>query len=178
MIETSLLEHSEKNTFYIFSGLPGAGKSTLSKSFAAYIGAAYFSIDTIEQGFRDLCQIEVEGEGYGLAYRIVSDNLLLGLSVVADSCNPIPLTRYEWEQVAISAGVNFINIEIQCSDPEEHRARVENRLTLSSSNNLPSWEQVTQREYVHWDRERIAIDTAGCSSEESFEKLLSAISHH
>ena len=74
----------EAPTLYIFSGLPGSGKSTLSQTIARQLGAVYLRIDTIEQGLRDLCSIEVEGEGYRLAYRIAFDNLCAGMSVVAD----------------------------------------------------------------------------------------------
>ncbi len=95
---------------YIFAGLPGSGKSTLSQRIAQELAAVYLRIDTIEQGLRELCSIEVQGEGYRLAYRIAADNLRLGRSVVADSCNPIELTRREWEQVARDAGADFVNI--------------------------------------------------------------------
>ncbi|HHP0493126.1 TPA: AAA family ATPase, partial [Vibrio harveyi] len=76
-------------TLYIFSGLPASGKSTLAKLLAARVGAMYVRVDTIEQGLRDLCHFKVEGEGYRLSYRIIRDNLELGLSCIADSCNPI-----------------------------------------------------------------------------------------
>ena len=46
--------------------------------------AIHLRIDTIEQVLRELCGMEVEGEGSRLAYRIAADNLLLGLEVVAD----------------------------------------------------------------------------------------------
>src|SRR5688572_30698345 len=88
------------STLYVFSGLPGAGKTVLSQQLATHFGAAYLRIDTIEQALRDICGINVQGEGYRLAYRIAADNLRLGVSVVADSCNPIELTRDEWEEVA------------------------------------------------------------------------------
>ena len=39
-----------------------------------------------------------------------------GNDVIADSCNPIKLTRSEWEKVASSSGADFENIEIICSD--------------------------------------------------------------
>lgn len=75
-------------TLYIFSGLPATGKSTLAELLARRLGAAYVRIDTIEQALRDLCSVDVQGEGYRLAYRVAADNLRLGISVVADSCNP------------------------------------------------------------------------------------------
>ncbi len=35
-------------TLYIFSGLPGAGKTTLAKQLANQVGAFYLRIDTVE----------------------------------------------------------------------------------------------------------------------------------
>lgn len=91
-------------TLYIFSGLPGSGKTTLSQLLARRVGAAHVRVDTIEQALRDLCAVDVQGEGYRLAYRVASDILTMGVSVAADSCNPIELTRREWERVAVGAG--------------------------------------------------------------------------
>ena len=47
----------------IFSGLSAVGKSTLAMSVVKHFGAVYLCIDTIEQGLKDLCRINVEGEG-------------------------------------------------------------------------------------------------------------------
>ena len=54
-------------TLYIFSGLPGAGKTTLAERLAKQVSAVYLRIDTVEQALRDLCAFEVEGEGYRLS---------------------------------------------------------------------------------------------------------------
>lgn len=88
-------------TLYIFSGLPGSGKTTLSWLLARRVGAAHVRVDTIEQALRELCSVDVQGEGYRVAYRVASDILNTGVSVVADSCKPIALTRHEWHQVAL-----------------------------------------------------------------------------
>lgn len=114
----SLTKYMEPILF-ILSGLPGTGKSTLAKLIAREYRAVWLRIDTIEQGLRDLCGCNVEGEGYRLAYRIAADNLRLGNHVVADSCNPIELTRKEWEAVAESNSCWYIDIEIVCSDMNE-----------------------------------------------------------
>ena len=120
-----------KAPLYVFSGLPGTGKTVLSQRLASRLKAVHLRIDTVEQALRDLCGIVVEGEGYGLAYRVAADNLRLGVSVVADSCNPIELTRTEWETVARDTQARCVNIEVICSDPLEHRRRVESRSRAS-----------------------------------------------
>lgn len=132
----------ERPVLFIFSGLPGSGKSTLAQVVAQQFEAVFLRIDTIEQGLRDLCSIDVQGEGYRLAYRIAADNLGLGRNVVADSCNPIELTRREWEQVARDSHADFINIEIICSDASEHRLRVETRVVEVPGRRLPTWRDV------------------------------------
>lgn len=144
---------------FIFSGLPAVGKSTLARFVAKEFGVVYLRIDTIEQGLKDLCCISVEG--YRLAYRIASDNLRLGHHVVADCCNPVELTRREWEEVAIENGCRFINIEVVCSDRTEHRKRAEQRIAAVPNLQLPTWHEIESREYHAWQKERIVIDTAG-----------------
>ena len=160
---------------YIFAGLPGSGKSTIAKEFAAQAGAVYLRIDTIEQALRDICRVRVEGEGYRLAYRVAADNLRTGNSVVADSCNPITLTREEWQSVAVQEGASFTNIEVVCSDPAEHRRRVEERDVDVDGLSLPTWQQVMDREYHAWSVERIVVDTAGKGVEECVDELLNRI---
>ena len=47
------------------------------------------------KGLRELCGIKVTAEGYRLSHRIAMDNLKLDISVIADSCNPLEITRRE-----------------------------------------------------------------------------------
>jgi len=163
---------------FVLSGLPATGKSTLSKFIVKEYNAVYLRIDTVEQGLRDLCNFAVQGEGYRLSYRIARDNLRLGQNVVSDSCNPISLTRTEWENVARESNSSFVNIEVLCSDKEEHRSRVEHRRSEANGLKLPTWQEVENREFHSWKSERIIIDTANKSINESFAELREKIKQH
>ena len=160
-----------KPVLFIFSGLPASGKSTLAKFVTKEYNAVYLRIDTVEQGLRDLCNIDVQGEGYRLSYRIAADNLQLGHNIVVDSCNPIQLTRDEWQETAKKNGAEFINIEVVCSDKNEHRKRVEERKSEIPGLKLPTWKEVQNREFHPWKNDRIVIDTANKSVEESLEEI-------
>ena len=153
-------------TLFILAGLPATGKTTLARRIAQQHNAMHLRIDTIEQALRDLCGLHVQGEGYRLAYRIAADNLRLGLSVVADSCNPIELTRREWEQVAVTNAAEFVNIEVTCGDVDAHRRRVECRTCDIDGLRLPTWQAVMDREYNDWSRDRIIVDTAKRSADQ------------
>ena len=142
---------------------------------ARQLRAVYLRIDTIEQALRELCSIDVQGEGYRLAYRIASDNLRSGMSVVADSCNPIELTRREWEQVARDARVDYVNIEVICSDAAEHRLRSEARVAAAPGLKLPTWNEIENREYHDWTVERVIIDTAGRPKSDCASELLTKL---
>ena len=147
----------------------------MAKRLAATVGATHLRIDTLEQALRDLCGVEVTTEGYEMVYRIAADQLELGLSVVGDSCNPVQASRQKWRQIAHNAGVPCVDIEVVCSDPDEHRTRVEARKPEVPGLVLPTWTAVVQREVHPWTTDRVQIDTAGKTVNEAFATLLQAL---
>ena len=62
-------------------------------------------------------------------------------------------------------------VEIICSDLEEHRQRVEGRIADIPNLKLPTWRDVVSREYEPWSGDHMVIDTAVTSVEESAEIL-------
>ena len=143
----------------IFGGLPAAGKTAIATELARGIGAVHLRIDSIEQALRD-SGVEILGpEGYVVAYAIAEDNLRLGHTVIADSVNPVEVTRAAWRDVAHRVGTRGIEIEIVCSDQAEHRRRVESRKADIAGHRLPTWQEVCDRDYEAWQAD-IVIDTA------------------
>jgi predicted kinase len=160
--------------FIIFGGLPGCGKSTIAQALAKRLGAAYLRIDSIERAIVD-AQIEPGAAGYFVAYRLAADNLRSGLTVIADSMNPLRITRDAYRQVAEQVGVAFLEVELICSDKIEHRRRVETRSATVEGLVLPSWEAVEAKQYEPWDRAHLQIDTAKLPIAESLELLAAEV---
>lgn len=147
----------------------------MAQELSRRVSAVYVRIDTIEQKLKDLHAAEVTTEGYEVGYRIAAENLQLGLSVVADSCNSVVITRKAWENVAAESGAHFLNIEIICSDKVEYRRRIETRSSTVRGLESTTWQEVEDREYHSWSGDRIVIETAGKSESESIADLHRAL---
>ena len=146
------------------------GKTAIATGLARGFEAVHLRIDSMEQALRN-SGVTISGpEGYEVAYAIADDNLRLGHTVVADSVNPVEVTRAAWRKVAQRAGKRCIEIEIVCSDRAEHRRRVESRIADIVGHQLPTWQQVCDREYEPW-LTNIVIDTAGQPVEASISAL-------
>ena len=143
----------------IFGGLPGAGKTTIARDLAQQIDATHVRIDSIEQALRQ-SGVSVVAHGYRVGYAVAEDNLRLGHTVVADSVNPLLITRVAWRDVANRAAVRAVEVEVICSDVAEHRRRVENRHADVEGLELPTWEEVLARDYQGWEGQHLVIDTA------------------
>ncbi|GAA3106123.1 AAA family ATPase [Rhizobium viscosum] len=161
----------------IFGGLPGSGKTTTARALAKELGAVHLRIDTLEQNIRasGMLSSEVGPAGYMVGYGIAEDNLTLGNIVVADSVNPLKVTRDAWLSVAARSGVPAVEIEIICSDRIEHRRRVETRASDVPGLVKPLWEEVTARDYEDWGSSPIVIDTAKQGVDEAVAALLSKL---
>ena len=159
----------------VLSGLPGVGKTTIARALAARIGAVHIRIDSIEEALgRSTASVEpMNDAGYVVGYAVAEDNLRLGLTVIADSVNPWPETRDAWAAAAARAGVGAAEVEIICSDRNEHRRRVESRLLAESG--APTWHDVVARDYRDWSRARLVVDSAGRPVADAVDAIEAAI---
>ncbi|MEV1009139.1 AAA family ATPase [Streptomyces sp. NPDC049881] len=147
----------------IICGLPAAGKKTLARALARRTGGVHLRVDTIEQAIvrSGLAAQPLGPAGYAVAYALAEEHLRQGLTVIAESVNPLAVTRDAWRDVAGRAGVPVLEAEIVCSDPAEHRRRAEHRTVDIPDLALPTWEAIVGRAYEPWDREHLVVDTAG-----------------
>jgi len=160
----------------IVGGLPGTGKTTLSRELAHRLGAVYLRIDTIEQTILDATGMSAGETGYRIGYALAEENLRLGRIVVADCVNPLQTTRDAWKAVAARASVRAVEVEIVCSDPAEHRRRTESREIDIPGLQRPTWQAVLDRTFEAWTRPHLVIDTAGRIVAESLSELEAALS--
>jgi predicted kinase len=158
--------HYLRQMLIVLGGLPGVGKTTIARELARRLPAVHIRIDSIEQALRPAVA-EMEDWGYRVGYALAEDNLRLGMTVVADSVNPIEMTRAAWRSVAERAGARMLQIEIVCSNPSEHRRRVETRAPDIAAQGLPMWTDVVERQYEPWPDADVVVDT----SHESFETI-------
>jgi predicted kinase len=144
-----------ENMLIILSGLPGVGKTTIARELARQMEAVHVRIDSIEAAILQspIAQRSLDDRGYTVAYAVAADNLRVGRIVIADSVNPVPLTRSAWREVAARTGVEAVEVEVVCSNSEEHRRRVETRLSDGPGLTLLAWADVLERDYRPWDRE-------------------------
>ncbi len=159
----------------VLGGLPGVGKTTLARHLAPPLCAVHLRIDTIEQAIRDARgRAAMDDAGYRVACALAEDNLRLGLSVIADSVNPLPLTRAAWRAAGHAAGARVVEVEITCSDPADHRHRIETRRSDIPGLQMPTWSMVCARDYRPW-RPDLVVDTAAQPVEDCAARILAAV---
>jgi predicted kinase len=145
----------------VFGGLPGVGKTAIGRELARELRAVFVRIDSIEVALHESGRLAgaMDDAGYRVAYAIAEDNLRGGHTVIADCVNPLLITRQAWRAVASRAGSAILEVEIVCSDPVEHRRRVETRGTDFPGWTL-TWQEVVERNYEPWDRGHVRLDSA------------------
>ncbi len=152
----------------VLGGLPGSGKTTIGRTVAESLTAAYIRIDALEAAMwrSGISREEPTGlAAYVVAEAVAEGCLLAGANVVIDAVNPVEVARQAWRDLAARTDTPLRVIEVVCSDPAEHRRRVEARSGDLEGHYVPTWADVLEREYEPWSEPRLFVDTSGPPAE-------------
>lgn len=148
----------------VIGGLPGVGKTTLARALAGRLGAAHVRVDALEaalvrQGLVP-SQDDVGAHGYELALAAADTSLTAGTDVVVDAVFPVAASRRPFRELAARTGAPVHWVRLICSDPAEHRRRVEERVADLPGHAVPVWASVRRRDVDQWHERHTVVDTA------------------
>jgi predicted kinase len=160
----------------VVGGLPATGKSTVASALVRRTGFAFVRVDRIEQAIIGSGELgrPLGPVGYAVAYGVAAEQLKHEVSVVAESVNPLAVTRDAWRGVAAGNGARLLEVELVCTDQAVHAKRARSRQVDIPGLTLPSWPQILNRDYESWDRDHLIIDTADHPVSEAVATILSA----
>ena len=162
----------------VVGGLPAVGKTAVCREILRLRAESqspdepptWLRIDTIEQALRDSGEIlpgMPAGAGYYVAAAVARDVLASGGDVLVECVNPLPITRRLWEETASAVDARFLTVELICSDVAEHRRRARQRAGDIEGLQLPTWQEITHRDYAPWPEADLRLDTARLTAAEA-----------
>lgn len=146
------------------AGLPGAGKSAVAAALGRELCAPVLAVDAAEAAMWrsgiDATQRDAVGlAAYAVVHTAAAAALDAGHTVVVDAVNAVAPARDAWRGLAREHGVALRWIEVVCSDPMLHRARLEGRGSRYAELAEPTWSQVQARVVEPWDDDRLVLDS-------------------
>jgi predicted kinase len=157
-------ESSREAVLVVLSGRPGTGKTTIGRSLARTLRAAYLRTDRIAgpmlvDGLTE-DKARAGHVAYNVAREIAIDSLHANVPVVVDGVHATHERRALWRDVSEKTHCRLIQFEMSLADAE-HRRRVERR--QSEGYIGPDWEHVLSMEYDDWsearDGRRMIVET-------------------
>ena len=170
-------------TLTVVGGLPAVGKTAVCREILRLRAESqspdgpptWLRIDSIEQALRDSGEMlpgMPAGAGYYAAAAVARDVLASGGDVLVECVNPLPLTRSLWEETASAVDARFLTVELICSDVAEHRRRARQRAGDIEGLELPTWQEITHRDYAPWPEADLHLDTARLTAAEAARAVI------
>ena len=148
------------------AGLPGSGKSAVAEDLSQALNCAVLSVDPAEAAMWRAGVSKSEPTGlaaYMVVEALAAEQIALGHDVIVDAVNAVEPARAQWRALANRLDVDLRFIEVQCSDPDIHRRRLEGRRRGIEGFYEPSWNDVQRRreEFAAWSDGRLTLDSMG-----------------
>lgn len=151
------------------AGLPGTGKTAIAEKICERLGIPMISVDPLESAILSAGIDSDQPTGlaaYLVAETLASAVLETGKSILVDAVNAVTPAREQWVNLADRHGAALTFVEVVCSDPAVHRARLEARNRNLPHVSEPTWHAVEQSldEYDDWvgpsaEADRLTIDS-------------------
>lgn len=161
----------------VVGGRPATGKSTIATALARRTSTPYLRVDRIEQAIVAWSALShpLGPVGYAVAHVLAREQLELGLDVIVECVNPTALTRDAWLGTAEAAGAVLVEVEVICSNEDEHRRRAETRGSDVEGLAKPAWAAIVDREYEPWLREPLVLDSLIISPDSAAQRIASRV---
>ena len=161
----------------VIGGLPATGKSTIAMALARQTSTPYLRVDRIEQAIVAWSSLShpLGPVGYAVAHELAREQLALGSDVIVECVNPTAITRDGWVRTAAAASAAFVEVEVICSNENEHRRRAETRTSDVEGLVKPTWTAINDRDYEAWARRPLVIDSATTSPDRAAQMIASSM---
>lgn len=148
------------------AGLPGSGKSAVAQALGRELRAPVLAVDAVEAalwragvGGPDQPEVPTGVAAYSVVQSLAAELLDGGHTVIIDAVNAVEPARAACRSLASDRAIALRWIEVVCSDPVEHRRRLEQRGLRYAGFTEPTWAQVQARRTEPWLDERLVLDS-------------------
>jgi predicted kinase len=171
------LNQTSQPTLVIFSGLPGAGKSTLADRLARELRWPLLRIDDVAGKVPPDADYQFWDEKVLVLLTIAEEQLKLGLSVITDSVF-MGADRLHAQEIAQKHNAIFRPVYCFVSNEAIWEKRVTERIDTLGHSNVATWEQIQhQRQwFAPWQSSTGLFIDAIDSVEQNYAKILEFVS--
>jgi len=157
----------------LFSGLPGAGKSTLAHRLAQELHRPLLCIDDVAVNVPKNAGSEFWDTQITALLNLVETQLKLELDVIVDSVF-MNMDRHHAQKLARNYDARFIPIYVFVSDEKVWEERVTSRFNESTEAGVATWERIQRQRqtFREWEPDTALFIDSLHPADDNFKKVL------